>query len=101
MSPAVISLKSVYPHRELTSSMDSQSMVELELAPAGVVIVKIKKVYKTDDINEPSNYLQIFLIPFIHTLFKIMVFALHYTCSIFSDRALQHLILMQMYSGLL
>ena len=37
-------LTSVYPRKELSADMDSQTMVELQLVPSGVVMVKVKKV---------------------------------------------------------
>lgn len=39
------SLIRLYPRQELTSDVDMQSMVDLKLAPTGVIIVKVDKVH--------------------------------------------------------
>ena len=41
---ASFSLVRLYPRQELTSDMDLQSMMEMNLVPTGVVIVRIGKV---------------------------------------------------------
>ena len=41
---ASFSLVRLYPRQELTSDMDLQSMIEMNLVPTGVVIVKMVKV---------------------------------------------------------
>lgn len=42
---ANFSLVRLYPRQELTTDMDLQSMVDLKLAPSGVIIVKVNKVW--------------------------------------------------------
>lgn len=39
------SLIRMYPRQELGSDMDLQSMLELNLVPTGVIIVKMEKVF--------------------------------------------------------
>ena len=42
---ADFSLTRLYPRLELTVDMELKTMVDLELAPTGVIIIKMKKVY--------------------------------------------------------
>lgn len=48
-----LSLVRLYPREELTTGMDLQSMVDLKLAPSGVIIVKVDKMFSAD--NGGSN----------------------------------------------
>ena len=42
-----ILLSSSYPRKELGTDSDSLTMLQLQLVPSGVVIVRVKKVYHT------------------------------------------------------
>ena len=42
--PDNVILTSMYPRNELVPEMDSQSMVQLQLAPSGVLLVRVKTV---------------------------------------------------------
>ena len=44
-------LTTVYPRNELVPELDSQNMVQLQLVPSGVVIVRLKTVRSLPDTN--------------------------------------------------
>ena len=44
-NPDSLTLMSMYPSKELTREFDEQTMIDLQLVPSGVIMVRTKKVH--------------------------------------------------------
>ena len=60
--PDNVILTSMYPRNELVPELDSQSMVQLQLAPSGVLLVRVKTV------RSPSTLSSFLGLPCLHVL---------------------------------
>ena len=52
--PDNVTLSNMYPRSELDPELDSQNMVQLQLAPSAVILVRVKKV--RNYLTELSRY---------------------------------------------
>jgi len=52
--PDNVTVTNMYPHSELDPELDSQNMVQLQLAPSAVILIRLKKV--RNYITELSRY---------------------------------------------